>query len=461
MKSPLFSRSIARPKHRGVSQLDRERGFTMALVAIGMISILAVAALSIDAVTLYLAREEAQRAADAAALAGVRILSLSGMTGDTSNTTNSWTPACDAATAVATEVAQQNKIAGLSLPATQITITFPNNANCGSAAIFAVNPEMTVKVTRQNLPTFFARIWGVKSSTVVASATAEAYNPSSSGNFSSGGGYIPVQPRCVKPWIVPNLDPVAGGTFVTPATGSISNPGVLQLGGGVIGEQFSLTSPCASPATDCDATDGNLKRDPTTSGGNVDYVPALVAGAATAVDSSCTTTDTYQQAIVGCDQQTQYNCGTNNGAQIDLDIAPTTPTILTGETSSAVQCVIHSGTGGQDTLPLVGGKNPVYPFQIWAGLDNPLVKNGIVNDNNPITSSVSIMSLPIYDNTAGKLTGNKQAVTIVGFLQVFMNGLDASGNPNVTVLNVSGCGTASAAAVTGTSPVPIRLITAP
>ncbi len=57
----------------------------MVLVALAMVAIIAMAALSIDVITLYLAREEAQRSADAAALAAARVISLSGMTGDPSN----------------------------------------------------------------------------------------------------------------------------------------------------------------------------------------------------------------------------------------------------------------------------------------------------------------------------------------------------------------------------------------
>jgi hypothetical protein len=55
-------------------------------------------------------------------------------------------------------------------------------------------------------------------------------------------------------------------------------------------------------------------------------------------------------------------------------------------------------------------------------------------------------------------------VNIVGFLQVFINGIDAGGNINVTVLNVAGCSntaTTSTPTVSGSSPVPVRLITAP
>ena len=65
----------------------------------------AMAALSIDVVTIYTARSEAQLAADGAALAGARVLANSGMTSDVANaalTSNAET----LASAVAIQVAQ-------------------------------------------------------------------------------------------------------------------------------------------------------------------------------------------------------------------------------------------------------------------------------------------------------------------------------------------------------------------
>src|SRR5271165_917636 len=427
MKRPLFSRSRLVKSPR-----DGERGITMALVAICMVAILAMAVLSIDTVTLYLAREEAQRSADAAALAGARILSLSGMTGDPTDATNSWTPACNAATAVATAVAQQNQIAGQSLPTAQITVIFPNNTGCGTTPVFGINPEITVKVQRQNLPSFFARIWGRTSNEVGASATAEAFNPSNSGSVNSGpsGGIIPVQPRCVKPWIVPNKDPSpAGGTFVSTGTGSISNPGVLQLGGGVIGETFNIQSACNPGLTDCDLTPTKHLNNPlTSSGSTLQYVPAAIATSPYTAVESCPagTGSDFQMAIDGCDQKTQYSCGTLLGANINLDIPPVYPTAVAGDTSTAVQCLINQSSGGQDTLHGTSLTTPAFPFQIWAGSGSPLAKSGIVNDSDPITSSNSIVSLPIYDSGSpiAPLLSNHQAVTIVGFLQVFINNVD-------------------------------------
>ena len=57
-----------------------ERGQTILLVAISLVSLLAMAALAIDIVTLYVARSEIQRAADAAALAGAKAVADSGIT---------------------------------------------------------------------------------------------------------------------------------------------------------------------------------------------------------------------------------------------------------------------------------------------------------------------------------------------------------------------------------------------
>jgi hypothetical protein len=80
-----------------------------------------------------------------------------------------------------------------------------------------------------------------------------------------------------------------------------------------------------------------------------------------------------------------------------------------------------------------------------------------------VTSSNSIVSLPIYDSSNPLIVrGNTAPVTIVGFLQVFINQVRNDGSLSVTILNVAGCGgDTSNTAITGSSPVPIRLITPP
>src|ERR1035441_8991013 len=93
-----------------------EQGVIITLVAVFMLFVIgAMAALSIDVVTLYTARSEAQLAADSAALAGARVLANSGTTSDTSGA--SMLSAQTNAQAVATKVAKQNQIGGQNLTA--------------------------------------------------------------------------------------------------------------------------------------------------------------------------------------------------------------------------------------------------------------------------------------------------------------------------------------------------------
>src|SRR5713101_10141123 len=74
-------------KKRTISRAHREKGQTIVLVALSIVTLLAMAALAIDVVTLYVARSEAQRAADAAALAGAKAFVDSGVTTDPTNVT--------------------------------------------------------------------------------------------------------------------------------------------------------------------------------------------------------------------------------------------------------------------------------------------------------------------------------------------------------------------------------------
>src|ERR1700692_1553870 len=104
-------------RHRsGTERSSNERGFTMALVAVALVSLIAMAALSLDIGTLYQAKAEAQRAADAAALAAARVISISGITGDPTNQSFSWQTICagesSPASLAAFTIAEQNLIGG-------------------------------------------------------------------------------------------------------------------------------------------------------------------------------------------------------------------------------------------------------------------------------------------------------------------------------------------------------------
>ncbi len=190
------------------------------LVAVVMLFVVgAMAALSIDVVTLYTARSEAQLAADGAALAAARVIANSGATSDpTGAVLTTVTSSTGLAAAIASQVAEGNQVGGTQLTATNVTVTF------GNTTPPPYNPTVTVKI-QANLPAFFARIWGTTIVTVSASATAEAYNP---GVYESGA--IPVAPICVKPWLLPNMSPNPGPTnpqIFDPSSGAILDTNLL------------------------------------------------------------------------------------------------------------------------------------------------------------------------------------------------------------------------------------------
>jgi len=492
MKKPFLTRSSAAG--------SPERGATIVLVALAMVAIIAMAALSIDVITLYLAREEAQHSADTAALAAARILSISGVTGDPANSQGGlsaapWPTVCAQATQVATAVANQNTIGG-AMPNT-VTVTFVYNGatvDCSAAGAntsFTVNPQVQVQVVRQGLPNFFSRLWGNTGTTVSASASAEAFNPSNSESVGSSGTLIPVQPRCVKPWVVPNQDPMnpaptafhycnqSGGPgacqpLVSVGTGSISHPGI-SLGGtganGIIGETFWLSPDCRWSQSHCvtritppqpnyNNGSGYMQGPP-----NLVFVPAQVGTTTPTAVPSCATGNDFEEAVAGCDSAQNYSCGVSGNNVVDLSRYPD------ASNARAVSCLINQAdttdvddSTGQDYLNASGnpfGAPSVYPFQILAGSANPLA----LPTGSPVSVSSSIVSLPIYDQ-ATPITSGTTAVTFVGFLQVFINAVDQYGNVNVTVLNVAGCSNGggvdvSPSPVSGTSPVPVRLITPP
>ena len=463
MRRALISNAASHP--------GREAGVTIVFVALAMVAIISIAALSIDVITLYLAREEAQRTADQAALAAARVLSLTGVTGDPANTQGGlsggpWQTACALAKQVAQAVVKQNTISRAVANSPTVTFLYNGTAttDCTAGGAFAINPQVKVDVVQQGLPTFFSRIWNRSQSQVSATATAEAFNPSNSLN-AAPNGLVTVTPRCVKPWVVPNRDPNnAGAPFVSLSDGSIQNPGIqLAPGTGtaaVIGEKFALLADCLTGNPNCKhGTGDELIDNPPNAGpagqgaGTLDYVPALIGGTSNGVPS-CATGSAYQEAIAGCDQSTVYPCGiVGGGAHVDLSFNPGK---TSGDSATATECRIRQSVG-QDSLDTTQ-----FPFQIHAGLGNPVITSGV------ITSSNSIVTMPIYDHVSAGLFPIDQstvAVTIVGFLQVFINGIDTTtGNINVTVLNVAGCSntaTDSTPTVAGSSPVPVRLITAP
>jgi hypothetical protein len=428
----------------------KEQGIILTLVAVFMLAVVgAMAALSIDVVTLYTARSEAQLAADAAALAGARMLANSGMTSDPSAATdNLMTNAQILANAVATQVAQSNQVGGRAPLAAngEVVVTTP----CPNVT----NPCVTVQVQRTDLPTFFARIWGSNQLMVKASATAEAYNPS--GANALGGIVAPVAPSCVKPWVLPNMSPNGRPSIINPTTGVIVDTKLLGV------TQSTLLQPiCKHPMCG-----GAWWGTPPTAW---EYYPEDVSGlpAAGALPACAAGFNASQNSMAGC-IQTPIACGsTVNLEKVHGSLRP--------QTADAVNCLIHASTSATtaDTVDPNFGPSSGSPFQFLAGADNPLVLAGTVPLNTDVLVSDSIVTVPIYDD--GTLpNAPATSVPIVGFVQVFVSPSGTAvetnaaspnlGAMNTMVINIAGCGTGASGQPilgNGASPVAVRLITQP
>ncbi len=233
---------MARPTRR--NKQSGERGVSLVLVALALVAMLTAASLAIDLGLLYVARSEAQRAADAAALAGASAFVDSGCT--------SMTGGCVAGGTQETLARQQAETVGAqdgvmgqaaNIEDSDISFNYPT----------PMEPQISVTVQRtaargNAIPLLFARFFGVTLGSVSATATAEAFDPS--------GSNVPVGYGCVAPFLVPNCDPDpahenpinpscnngtgGAGYFIDQSTGKPENPGLYPAG--VVGEPWQLHS---------------------------------------------------------------------------------------------------------------------------------------------------------------------------------------------------------------------------
>jgi hypothetical protein len=245
---------------------------------------------------------------------------------------------------------------------------------------------------------------------------------------------------CVKPWILPNCDP--GHTspqtnpncngkapFLDPTTHAIVNAGV-------IGETVTLKPGSSAPipgqfyAVDMPMASGASFLCPSCAGGGgVNNGGSL-----------------YRQNIQCCNPL-PLACGT-------LTVSLQTGN-MQGPTRQGVQCLTNQGNGGsgQDILASAS------PLSITGGSNNP---NPALRGMTGLTQSSSIATVPLYPGYA--LSSGSGTVEIIGFLQVFVNGVDSQGNVTATILNVGRCGyyggVASGSSIIATSgrAVPVRLI---
>jgi Putative Flp pilus-assembly TadE/G-like len=435
---------------RSTTKHSSERGVSILIVALSMVFVLGMAGLGVDLASLYVGRSQAQRAADAAALAGAQALVTAGCT---SATGTSISTTCQTlARQRAEAIGNANLVAGVSPAITDTDVTFPSTSTS--------DPQIQVVASRDAshsnaMPTFFVKIFGITSANVSAAAKAEAFNPS--------GSTANVGATCIKPWLMPNCDPdhpVSPGNpncagydyFINPTTGDIQNPGLATAG--VQGESY-LIKP-GDPTGGATASPGKFWPVYLPPGSVASTCPSCANGSGTGGPSSGAL---YRYNIECCNQNTIV-CGQQT-------IQPITGNMV-GPTEQGVDCLIHQ-TGNKNSPT---GMDTLTPssWTITAGSNNPYGLTG------PISTSDSMVTIPLYDGTVlcpGSSCPSTVNVNIIGFLQVFVRYEDGSNQGNVYayVMNVSSCvggagsgspggtgGTGGTISGGGASPIPVRLI---
>jgi putative Flp pilus-assembly TadE/G-like protein len=460
ISKPISARASKRGIRRSDPAKSRRRepdGFIITLVAIFLLFVVgAMAALSIDVVTFYTARSEAQLAADSGALAGARVLANSGATSDSNALTdNTLSGAQTFASAAAMQVAENNSVGGQPLKQGNINVAFNGNGGSPCPQPQQVsNPCVTVQITTV-VPVFFARIWGNTQVTISASATAEAFNPSGLATSVSNSQGVPVAPSCVKPWLLPNLDPSTTGPIFNTLTGMIANSALL-------GWETPM-APTGTPLFELACPRGNCTPIPPAAAWA--YLPADTTDSFPPPPSSSVTCSgssgfsAYQLSVAGC---VQIPIACNNNTTVNIDMSDTR--FRNSETASAVNCMAHTSKSGGDQVDK--SNPPYYPFEFLAGADNPLVEAGVLSSGKDVWVSDSLVTVPVIDSTTWPPS---QPVQIIGFVQLFISPegqqTTFNGKMHTMVTNLVGCGTNSNATPTvygnGATAVPVRLVSPP
>jgi Flp pilus assembly protein TadG len=223
VRNPLFGRLLA-----------NQRGAVAVLVAVALPALIGLGGFGVDAAYLYYAKQALQASANAAALAGAQQIG------------NSGTP-ITAATSYSSVSGDKNTDPGISVTSANLTVTLKCYSSTGVPLSTSQTPSTTtacpngvngIEVTQAaNVPTFFARIFGISSVNVSASASASA----------SGGTPIPLNVA-----IIIDTTHSMGDAPTGPAATACSGYSTA-IKCAVVGAQTLLGElwPCAAGASSC------------------------------------------------------------------------------------------------------------------------------------------------------------------------------------------------------------------
>ena len=410
------------------SQGDRETGYVLVVVAGTLVLLLGFAALAVDVGVMYSAHTSAQRAADAAALAGAYTFIAA------PTATN---PQALAET-TATNTAIRNQILGATIQNAELTP--PPYAD-------VVNRRVTVHITH-TISTFFAGVLGQKFATVSVVAYAEA-------------GLKANCSDCVKPWFLPNnvlstkgCKACSGTTYTKELIIEKDQENPTQWAQGQIATHSPFVIKPGNPANAL--SPGNfyaivLPNDiPGETGGSV-----------------------YRQNIASCDHiNSSISCGDSYYVKPGNMIGPTAQGtslfISFGITENKNQLGPYRDTWGTfaDGIPhFIGPTTPLPPAMSGgAKITSHQMALAPIWDVCSTTCHPDCLLDPVGENcdAAGVgLPGNgsNTLVSVIGFAMIFISDITGGNDVQAYMISAAGCG--SSPAPCGGSSVmgyPLRLV---
>jgi hypothetical protein len=413
-----------------------------------------MAALAIDVSALYVARSEAQRAANAAALAGARIFATSSFTSVPasfsvpSQVCGTGAGSSAAVNKLAVAAALQNSVSNQPATITSLACDLSQDGN----------PQVMVTVKQNNVQGFLSRIWSSANVSVSATATAEAYNASEHA--------VQIQASGVKPWLLANCDET--NTTTNP------NPNCAKTGGGFFGTFVNSDGTLSNNGSYIGHV-VPLRKMNSADTPNADTFYALDLGAPAVAcpttGSPCSYDGGYRDDIQ-CSSPVKLSCGQTVGGSSGISVIGAGG--YGAPTRQATQCLIHSNGDddlfdGQDIFHVPGSR---VPIRIEGGDDNP---NPPLRSDQNISASSSVVTVPLY-NGRNMCPGGvcNDSETIVGFMQLGIrrtcsNGGSGCASPltgatgtlhlEAVILNAVACSsTGGGVSAGGSSPIAVRLI---
>ena len=363
------------------------RGAVLVYAAVLLLPLLGICALVVDHGVAWLARVEAQRAADAGALAGAVALAYD----ETVAIPPTGGPAWQSATAVASANGVGGRVPGVAV--TWDCPPFITGTRCARVDVFRDGTHGSL-----TLPTYFAGVLGVRSMGTRATATAQALASNAT--------------TCLKPWAIPDLwrelrAPVttfdryvmSGTTRGQLLTGVVDSYARSPGGTGysVAGNYGQLTTLKLGKSTD-------------TSGQKGWYFAVSIPGTGGSGAS------TYAANIRTC-----TGVVTRIGDYLGMETGN-----MVGPTTSAVNALIALDPNAHwDGTAVVGGCSPA------CGEQSPRIVAVGIFDPDEAQLGEALNSWP-------KCPGGSKCVHIVNLIGFFVAGIDSNGNVTGNLMHYVG-----------------------